>query len=73
MDISIGIRNVARELTLDVDGDAASVADAVAAAQRDNQPLQLTDVKGRTVIVPIEALGYVLTGDTEARKVGFGR
>ena len=35
--------------------------------------LRLKDDKGRIIIVPGNALGYVEIGAEEARKVGFGQ
>lgn len=71
MDVSIGIRNVARELTLELDDDAQSLTTAISAALKAGGPVVLTDTKGKTLMVPAEALGYVLMGDPEARRVGF--
>lgn len=72
MDITIGIRNVSREITIDVDMSADEVAAAVADAIAAGTPLSLTDTKGRGLVIPTDALGYVLTGSGEARRVGFG-
>lgn len=71
MDITIGIRNVARELSVEVDGDTATLSTTISAAIKAGEPVTLTDTKGQMVIVPADALGYVLLGDTEARRVGF--
>lgn len=71
MDISIGIRNVARELSLDVDGTPESVTETVTAAISGGTALTLSDSKGRTIVVPQDALGYVIVGDGEERRVGF--
>ncbi|MBZ2197618.1 DUF3107 domain-containing protein [Occultella gossypii] len=81
MEITIGIKNVARELSLEIseDGDAvvASINEALAKAAggtdgADGAVLDLTDTKGRRVVVPIAALGYVEIGADEPRRVGFG-
>ena len=71
MEVSIGIRNAPREITLEIAGEPTKFASDVAAKIKDGEPLQLTDVNGRTVVVPLDALGYVLVGDTEGRRVGF--
>ncbi len=34
--------------------------------------LTLQDERGRTVIVPVEAIGYVEIGATDKGRVGFG-
>lgn len=70
MDISIGIQNVAREINLEVEEDSGALSEQINAAVN-GQPLVITDVKGRTIHVPAGALGYVLTGETAQRRVGF--
>lgn len=71
MEIRIGVQNVAREIVIETElsGDevAAKVADAVAGAT-----LDLTDAKGRRVVVPAGSLGYVEIGEETKRRVGFG-
>nr|NLD40470.1 DUF3107 domain-containing protein [Actinomycetales bacterium] len=71
MDISIGIRNVSRELSLEIDGEPSAVTEIVTAAISGGTALTLSDAKGRTVVVPPDALGYVIVGDAEERRVGF--
>jgi len=51
---------------------SASVEDAVTAAVRDGVPLRLTDAKGRVVLVPAAAIGYVDIGEPNKGRVGFG-
>lgn len=72
MEITIGIRNVARELTLDTTASAQEVVAAVEKAIADGSPLSLQDERGRRVVVPSAALGYVELGTDEVRRVGFG-
>ncbi|WP_084129310.1 DUF3107 domain-containing protein [Demequina sp. NBRC 110055] len=71
MEIRIGVQNVAREIVIETElsGDevASKVADAVAGAT-----LDLTDAKGRRVVVPAGSLGYVEIGEETKRRVGFG-
>lgn len=71
MDVSIGIRNVARELTLELDATPADVTETVTAAISAGEALTLSDARGRTIVVPADALGYVIVGDGEERRVGF--
>ncbi len=72
MDVKIGVRNVARELTLESAQSPQDVASAVSEALTKGGLLRLVDEKGRTVLVPVDALGYVEIGSPEVRKVGFG-
>lgn len=70
MEIRIGVQNVSRELvietTLTADAVAKLVADATAGAT-----LDLTDAKGRRIVVPSGAIGYVELGEESKRRVGF--
>ena len=72
MDIELGIRNVARTVTFSTDQSAdevnAVLADAIAA----KTPINLTDDKGRHIVVPADALGYAIVGSETKHAVGFG-
>ena len=72
-EIKIGVQNVAREIVLESTEDAASVAKVVGEAITAGSELRLKDEKGRVIIVPGNALGYVEIGAEEARRVGFGQ
>lgn len=73
MEVRIGIRDVAREVTFESDQTPeqvrATVADALASG---NTLIQLEDDKGRAILVPVSALGYVEVGAQEKGRVGFG-
>lgn len=71
MEITIGVQNVARELVVETDEASEKVAAQVLKAVEAGAPLDLTDTKGRRVVVPAATLGYVEIGGDEARKVGF--
>ncbi len=73
MEIKIGVQNIGREIVLESDQDADAVAKVVEEAITKGSELRLTDDKGRVIIVPGNALGYVEIGAEEARKVGFGQ
>lgn len=71
MEVKIGVQNVNREIVL----ESAQSADEVATAVSDSLTatvLDLTDDKGRRVLVPAGALAYVEIGAEESRRVGFG-
>ncbi len=72
MEITIGVRNIAREITIVSEQSPEDVTKAVETALKDGASLQLTDEKGATTIVPHGALGYVQIGGEEPRRVGFG-
>ncbi|PKQ25553.1 MAG: DUF3107 domain-containing protein [Actinobacteria bacterium HGW-Actinobacteria-4] len=71
MEVRIGVQNVSREITLETDMTADKVAKAVADALG-GATLDLTDDKGRRVVVPSAAIGYVEIGESDKRRVGFG-
>lgn len=71
MEIKIGVQNVAREIVIDASGSESEIEAAVEAALR-GESLDLRDEKGRRVIVPAGALGYVDLGEPSRGRVGFG-
>ncbi len=72
VDITIGVQNLPREITLESDQTSDEVAAAVAAALAGKPALELLDSKGRRVIVPTASLGYVEIGAESRPRVGFG-
>ncbi|MET4004539.1 hypothetical protein ABIB48_003278 [Arthrobacter sp. UYCu511] len=72
MEIKIGIQNINREIILESDQSADDVANQVSEALAKGSELRLKDEKGRMIIVPGTALGYVELGGEKARGVGFG-
>ncbi len=72
MEVKIGVQHVTREIVLDSAQSAQEVAAAVAAAVAGAPTLELTDDKGRVIVVPAGAIAYVEIGAEESRRVGFG-
>jgi hypothetical protein len=72
VEVKIGVRNVAREITLESAQTAEEVAGLVDAAIENGGTLKLVDDKGRVVVVPTGVLGYIEIGAPEGRRVGFG-
>ena len=72
MEITIGVRNVAREISLESDQSAEDVSALVAKAIEKGGVLALKDQRGRRVLVPVDALGFVELGQEEQLRVGFG-
>mgnify|MGYP001123126658 FL=1 len=73
MEIKIGVRSVHRELVVETDLSAEQVEEELRKAlAADRGVFALTDTKGRRVIVPVSALGFVEIGEDEQRPVGFG-
>lgn len=72
MEIKIGIVNTARELAIDVSRSADDVEASLREAIANDTLWQLTDQRGRRVIVPVSKIGYVDLGVEGSRPVGFG-
>lgn len=72
MDIELGIQNVARPVNFSTDESADNVSQAIAQAVADNTTIDLTDDKGRRIIVPAKVLGYAIIGSETKHAVGFG-
>jgi len=74
VEVKIGVQFAPRELVLDStqtpEEVAAAVSEAIAAGEG---ILQLTDEKGRKVIVPVAKLAYVEIAEANVRPVGFVR
>lgn len=73
MEVRIGIRDVAREVTFESaqtpDEVRSTITDAVDGG---SSVIALEDDKGRTVLVPTAALAYAEIGVQEKGRVGFG-
>ncbi len=72
MEIKIGVQHISREIVLETELGADEVAVLVSEALAKGTELRLKDEKGRLVIVPGNALGYVELGGDKPRSVGFG-
>jgi hypothetical protein len=73
VEVTIGVQNVPREIIVETGAGASEVSAAVDAALASPEAvLRLTDTKGRTVLVPGRAIGWVQVGESEKGKVGFG-
>ncbi|OKL48100.1 DUF3107 domain-containing protein [Boudabousia marimammalium] len=73
MNINIGVRGVAREIALtNLELSKEELYAKVAEATTHGTPLELTDSKGRVVMVPGKSIGFVEIADEQKRPVGFG-
>ncbi len=71
MEIRIGVQQAVREVVINSDSTPDKVAAAIAKAFAAGELLTLSDVRGRTVLVPTDRLAYVEIGPASERKVGF--
>jgi len=73
VEVKIGVKGAARELSLESAQSSDEIAAEVKAALADaGGLLVLADEKGRQVLVPVDKLAYVEIGEPETRHVGFG-
>ena len=71
MEVKIGVQHAQRELVLDTDSTPEDIEARLAEALSGNGVLRLTDVKGRTVVVPADKVAYVELGSPTSGAVGF--
>jgi hypothetical protein len=73
VEVKIGVQHANRELVLESEQTPDEVQELVAAALTGKSGLlELTDEKGRRVLIPADRLAYVEIGEVSTRKVGFG-
>ena len=72
MDIKIGIKNSARELSFDTSASAKDLEASIRSAMdSDAKLISLTDSKGNVFLIPTKSITYLELGAEEARRVGF--
>ncbi|MDO5746556.1 MAG: DUF3107 domain-containing protein [Actinomycetaceae bacterium] len=71
MELHIGVRGTQREMAIDVDISEDDLKQRVSQAASGNL-FELKDTKGRVLMIPGKALGYVEIVAHEPRRVGFG-
>ena len=73
MEVKIGISESPRELVLNVSQTPEEVEEQVRAALEKGSPvLDLTDERGRKILVHTSKISYVEIGIADVRRVGFG-
>jgi len=72
VEITIGVQNLPREVTLDSDQTTEEITKAVHdALAGKSEALELVDQRGRRVVVPTAAIGYIEIGAETRGRVGF--
>ena len=71
MEVKIGVQHAQRELVVDTDSTPEDVEQRLADAIAGNGVLRLSDVKGRTVVVPADKVAYLELGSPTSSTVGF--
>jgi len=73
VEVRIGVTHASREISLETAGSVDDLQRTISdALTNDDNLLVLSDLKGRTLLVPTDKLAYVeIVGET-GRRVGFG-
>lgn len=71
MEVKIGVQHAQRELVLDSDSTPEDIEAKLVEAVSAGGVLRLSDVKGRTVVVPADKIAYVELGSPTSSTVGF--
>jgi hypothetical protein len=72
IEVKIGVQYSPREISLEVEMTADEIRTMVEQAVSDNGVINITDVRGRQILVPVATFSYLEIGPPEARRVGFG-
>ena len=70
-EVRVSVSDLARELTIEVALDREEVLALVKKALSSNEPLVLSDVRGRNFLIPSAKISSVEVGDSAERRVGF--
>ena len=72
MEVRIGVQRTPREIVLDSDQTQDEVQQQVADALKDGSGLlELSDNRGRRVVIPAGIVAYVEIAPADVRRVGF--
>ena len=73
MNISLGLKGVAKTLELEVAMDADQIkATLQAALDKPEEPLSLTNKQGQQVLINPHLIAYCQISETQPQRVGFG-
>jgi hypothetical protein len=71
VEVKIGVQHAQRELVLDSDSTPEDIEAKVVEAVSGGGVLRLSDVKGRTIVVPADKIAYLELGSPTSSTVGF--
>ncbi|HMR50157.1 MAG TPA: DUF3107 domain-containing protein [Arachnia sp.] len=72
MEIKIGISDVPRDVTIETEATAKEITARLTEALEKQSLFEVSDAKGRRVVVPAAKIAYLDLGAPSARPVGFG-
>lgn len=71
--VTVGLNNVAGQLSYEVEWTEEQLMDAWKDARQQGGFLDFTDVKGDRAVFAADSIAYVMVRTDRSRKVGFGR
>ncbi len=71
MEVRIAVQHAAREIVFESNQTPAEISKAVNAAIKEKSVLDLTDDKGKQILVPGEQIAFIEIGSSVERRVGF--
>jgi hypothetical protein len=73
VEVKIAVKGTTRELVLETEQSSDDIAATVRAAIEDHVGmLDLTDAKGRRILIPSDKISFVEFGQPSRGRVGFG-
>ncbi|HSO68248.1 MAG TPA: DUF3107 domain-containing protein [Arachnia sp.] len=72
MEVKIGITDIPREVTIDATASPDELIVQLREAVEHSTLLELTDDKGRRVLIPGQRIAYLDLGSPSSGRVGFG-
>ncbi len=72
MEVKFGITDIAREVAIETSSTPEEIAAEIHRAVVESSLVDLTDDKGRRILIPASKIGYVDLGAPTTRTVGFG-
>lgn len=71
MEVRIGVQDAARELVFESNQTPEEISKAVNKAIEENSLLNLTDDKGKQILIPAAKIAFIEIGSAIERRVGF--
>jgi len=72
VEIKVGVQHINREVVIETQDQPDQIEQALGAALKDDGLFVVSGERGRRVMIPARAIGYVDFGEENARRVGFG-
>jgi hypothetical protein len=71
MEVRIGVQDAARELVFESNQTPEEISKAVNKAIEEGSLLNLTDDKGKQILIPAAKIAFIEIGSAVERRVGF--